>query len=221
MKTLAYSATAEGYPDRVVQAGERFTEVAPSIYVADLLPAEAVRVIRAEFDAKDPWDVAQIAVSRKNEAGRAEIVGVIDEARRKSLRIRLRDIDLAAKPWTASALGRLRSTVCAFVSREFGMVFQDIGGAEIVHYPEGGDFKAHTDTHRGNAERAFTVILYLNDDFAAGATVFPNAGYQCQPHSGRVLVFPSTELHAGLPVQAGEKTILVFWVLFPGTEPQP
>ncbi|HEX3983310.1 MAG TPA: 2OG-Fe(II) oxygenase, partial [Acidisoma sp.] len=216
MKTLENSVAAAAGGGVSTLPGAAFDEVVQSTYVADLLSPETARAICAEFTDQDPWDQAQIAVSQKNEAGRAEIVGVVDPERRNSVRIRLRDIDLAPKPVTAAAVARLRQAVCDFVSAEFGMRFRDIGGAEIIRYPEGGEFKPHTDTHRGNAERAFTVILYLNDDFVGGETAFPNLGYQCRPHAGRTLVFLSTELHAGLPVSGGEKMILIFWVLFPG-----
>lgn len=192
-----------------------FQEVAPSTYVADLLSSGLAAAVLAEFDDRDPWDQAQIAVARKARSGQTNIVGIVDPDRRNARRIRMRDIDLSPKPITAAVLAEVGAAVCHFVSGEFGLAFREIGGAEIIRYPQGGEFKPHTDTHRGNAERAFTAILYLNDDFAGGETAFPNLAYQCRPAAGRVLVFLPTELHAGLPVMLGEKVVLVFWVHFP------
>lgn len=218
MKKLPFSAVIDHLPDPgSLMAAAAFEEVAPSTYVADLLSPDLAAAVLNEFDDSDPWDQAQIAVARKDDSGRTEIVGIVDPERRRAHRIRLRDILDRPKPVTAAVLEHLRSVVCRFVSREFGMIFTEIGGVEIIRYPEGGEFKPHTDTHRGNAERAFTVILYLNDDFAGGETAFPNLAYQCRPAPGRVLVFLSTELHAGQPVSGGEKTVLVQWVHFPGT----
>jgi len=200
--------------------GASFVEVAPSTYVADLLPAARAAAVLAEFGADDPWDQAQIAVPRKTASGQTDILGVIDPDRRNARRIRLRDIADRPKPVTRAVLSEVSAAVCRFVSTEFGMSFQDIGGAEISRYPEGGEFKPHTDTHRGNAERAFTVILYLNDDFLGGETAFPGLDYHCRPAPRRVLVFLPTELHAGLPVSRGEKVVLVFWVHFPNATPR-
>lgn len=204
----------------VSQTSADFSEVAPSIYIADYVSPAAAAAAMAEFTAQDPWDQAQIAMLQKSGDGRSDIVGVIDYDRRKATRIRLRDIDLSHKPLTAQLVQTVRAQVCGFVTSEFGMHFDTIGGAEIIRYPEGGEFKPHTDTHRGNAERAFTVIVYLNEDFAGGETEFPRLDYRCQPKAGRVLVFLPTELHAGRPVLSGEKTVLVFWVLFPGSKAQ-
>jgi hypothetical protein len=203
------------------QTDAAFSDVAPSVYIADLLSPAVTAAVLREFTADDPWDQAQIAVLQKSVPGQSEIVGVIDYDRRNATRIRLRDIDLASKPQTVQLLQTVQAVVCRFVTSEFGLNFDTIGGAEIIRYPEGGEFKPHTDTHRGNAERAFTVIVYMDDDFTGGETEFPRLDYRCQPKAGRVLVFLPTELHAGRPVLSGEKTVLVFWVLFPGSKAQP
>jgi hypothetical protein len=217
MKKLPLSAeTGHQLEPGCLMAAAAFEEMAPSTYVADLLPPDFAAAVLGEFDETDPWDQAQIAVAQKDDCGRTAIVGVVDPERRLAHRIRLRDIAARPKPITTAVVEQLRAAVCGFVSAEFGMAFSEIGGVEIIRYPEGGEFKPHTDTHRGNAERAFTVILYLNDGFSGGETAFPNLGYHCRPAPGRVLLFLPTELHAGLPVSGGEKAVLVFWVHFPG-----
>lgn len=164
------------------------------------------------------WTSAKIAVSKKNDAGLDEIVGIIDIEQRHASRINFRDINIAEKPATADCLNFVQAQVGAFVSSEFGMPFSEFGDTEIVRYPPGGMFKPHTDTNKDNAHRAFTIILYLNDDFEGGATSFPDLHYDCRPKAGRVLIFLSTQLHAGLPVVRGEKNIIVFWGFFPGSK---
>lgn len=220
MKKLEESGGTEFCPEPGFHSQAPFTEVAPSTYVADLLSPALAAMVLAEFTMDDPWDQAQIAVAQKAASGRLEILGVVDPDRRNARRIRLRDITHLPKPATAAVLAQVSAAVCRFVSAEFGMAFREIGGAEIIRYPEGGEFKPHTDTHRGNAERAFTAILYLNDDFDGGETAFPALSYACRPVAGRVLVFLPTELHAGLPVWGGEKQVLVFWVHFPNATPR-
>jgi len=56
---------------------------------------------------------------------------------------------------------------------------------------------------------------------AGGATAFPKAGVTVQPKSGRAVVFDNLRedgspepdsLHAGLPVERGEKWLATLWI---------
>lgn len=104
----------------------------------------------------------------------------------------------------------------------------------LIHYPTGGQYKVHFDTVSfGSASkfdtvshvRAYTAILYLNDDFEGGETEFPHLKTSIQPRTGRLVIWQnmaaaSTALHplsahAGLPVLKGEKNILSFWMTTP------
>ncbi|KIO75818.1 hypothetical protein TH53_18125 [Pedobacter lusitanus] len=197
--------------------GGIFEEVAPSVFEADMLSAEICEDILSEFSGIQPWKQAKIAVSQKTESGINDIIGIIDITQRNSQRMRFRELDMLTKPKTSECLNRIQRQVSRFASQEFGLDFNEFGGEEIVRYPVGGVFTPHTDTHKGNSQRAFTVIIYLNDNFSDGETSFPDLDYKCSPKTGRVLLFLSTELHSGLPVAAGEKNIIVFWGFFPGS----
>ena len=63
-------------------------------------------------------------------------------------------------------------------------------------------FGDHADvlTHEG-AKRILILMVYLNDNFNGGETVFPVLGDQIKPVRGRLLMFPPTwtYLHRGNP----------------------
>ena len=63
-------------------------------------------------------------------------------------------------------------------------------------------FGDHVDvlTHEG-AKRILILMVYLNDNFNGGETVFPVLGDQIKPVKGRLLMFPPTwnYLHRGNP----------------------
>lgn len=102
----------------------------------------------------------------------------------------------------------------------------------ILKYEIGGEYRPHFDyfpeeqagsrhhVQRGG-QRVATVILYLNDVERGGDTIFPEAGLSIHPRKGCGLYFeyvnelgqvdPST-LHAGTPVEAGEKWIATKWI---------
>lgn len=194
-----------------------FKEAAPSVFEADILSKKACKELLSEFQDSEPWAFAQVAISKKNSTGVNDIIGIVDTEQRRAYRMRLRDLDMTTKPNTVACLNRVQTKISVFASAEFGMDFKEFGGEEIVRYPEGGLFKPHIDTHKGNSQRAFTVIIYLNDDYKDGETSFPDLNYKCVPKAGRVVLFLSTELHSGLPVIGGEKNIIVFWGFFPGS----
>ncbi|MFI2231806.1 2OG-Fe(II) oxygenase [Nocardia testacea] len=105
-------------------------------------------------------------------------------------------------------------------------------GLQVVRYRSGGQYVPHFDFFSpsdpgsifhltGGGQRTATLIVYLNDVEAGGATHFPDAGVSVSPRKGQALYFryfnnigqldPAT-LHAGLPVLAGQKWIINKWV---------
>lgn len=104
-------------------------------------------------------------------------------------------------------------------------------GIQILNYVDGGEYRPHFDyfsdkdggrvhTAKGG-QRIITVIMYLNDVTAGGATIFPNINLNIYPKKGSALYFsyfnstgqvdPAT-LHGGAPVLAGEKWIATKWI---------
>jgi prolyl 4-hydroxylase len=98
-------------------------------------------------------------------------------------------------------------------------------------YEVGQEFKAHTDyftptgfdylTYCANSgQRTWTVMIYLNEPEAGGATRFKTIGKTIQAEAGKLLAWnnrtrdggvnPAT-LHHGMKVRAGTKYIVTKW----------
>lgn len=109
----------------------------------------------------------------------------------------------------------------------------DLPNAEpttVLHYLPGQEYRPHRDylplgalqRDRGLAgNRARTVCAYLAPVAAGGATEFPLAGVRVDPLPGRVVIFDNLKpdgspdpdsLHAGLPVESGEKWLATLWI---------
>jgi prolyl 4-hydroxylase len=104
-------------------------------------------------------------------------------------------------------------------------------GIQILNYAGGGEYRPHFDYFPNNTggrvhtahggQRIMTVIMYLNDVTAGGATILPDINLSVYPKKGSALYFsyfnskgqvdPST-LHGGAPVVAGEKWIATKWI---------
>lgn len=105
--------------------------------------------------------------------------------------------------------------------------------AQIMRYQVGEEFRPHHDfldpAHGGHGpelarfgQRIATFLIYLNDDFDGGETVFPKAGFRYRGRRGDALLFANVDaatrepdpltLHAGLPPTRGEKWIFSQWI---------
>ena len=105
-------------------------------------------------------------------------------------------------------------------------------GIQVLHYRPGGEYRPHFDYFaptdpgstqhtRTGGQRVATLIMYLNDVEAGGATIFPNLGLEVTPRRGSAVyssycnsqgqLDPAT-LHGGAPVVAGEKWIATKWL---------
>ena len=111
-------------------------------------------------------------------------------------------------------------------------------GAELVHaeqlivlrYAPGEQYHPHRDylppsaieqDPRNAGDRAATICVYLNEVEAGGATEFPSAGLRIEPQAGKAIAFSNLlgdgrpdpdSLHAGLPVERGEKWLATLWL---------
>jgi prolyl 4-hydroxylase len=105
--------------------------------------------------------------------------------------------------------------------------------AQIMRYQVGEEFRPHHDfldpAEGGHGpqlarfgQRIATFLIYLNDDFEGGETVFPKAGFSYRGRRGDALLFANVDaatrapdpltLHAGLPPTRGEKWIFSQWI---------
>ena len=103
-------------------------------------------------------------------------------------------------------------------------------GLQVLRYRKGAQYLPHYDYFdprevgtpallaRGG-QRVATLIMYLAEPKAGGATVFPDLGLQVTPKRGQGVFFSypepfpsSLSLHGGEPVAAGEKWIATKWL---------
>jgi prolyl 4-hydroxylase len=103
---------------------------------------------------------------------------------------------------------------------------------QVLHYSVGQQFREHHDfldpSVAGFAEqlrrfgqRIATVLVYLNDEYAGGETVFPRLGVSYRGRKGDALFFTNVDsagrgdpltTHAGKPPTEGEKWVLSQWI---------
>lgn len=106
----------------------------------------------------------------------------------------------------------------AFLPSELG-VYKAVGLNEmfrVYKYSKGQRFKMHMDGafERNENELSFySFLIYLNDDFTGGETVFRNIE-SVQPQKGNALVFRHKNRHEGKEVVSGIKYVLRTDVMF-------
>ena len=109
-----------------------------------------------------------------------------------------------------------------------GMPVNHGEGLQVLHYGPGQEYEPHYDwfdpeqpgfeavtAHGG--QRVASVVMYLNTPEAGGGTGFPNAGLTVTALKGSGVYFAyetgdTASLHAGLPVERGEKWIATKWL---------
>jgi prolyl 4-hydroxylase len=94
---------------------------------------------------------------------------------------------------------------------------QQIEPMPLIRYDVGDYFNWHTDLTSGFAsQRTATMIMYLNDDFEGGCTVFAKNNLRIKPRRGSCVVYKyNTQepmIHQGESVIAGSKYILTAFV---------
>jgi prolyl 4-hydroxylase len=92
---------------------------------------------------------------------------------------------------------------------------------QILRYRPGQQYRPHVDWDAGDNRRILTALVYLNDDYAGGETLFVRTGLTVKGRKGDALVFRSANPdgsldrkseHAGLPVISGAKHIASRWI---------
>lgn len=102
---------------------------------------------------------------------------------------------------------------------------------QCVHYGKGGVFKEHHDSYtdeelvqviqNGNRQRFGTFLIYLNDNYTGGETIFPLLPKKIKPKKGKAIYFKNIDdnhtiipesLHIGSTIKSGEKWIANIWI---------
>lgn len=101
----------------------------------------------------------------------------------------------------------------------------DVSSGEPLHilrYTPGQEFRPHLDAMPGEAnQREWTALIYLNEGYGGGATLFPDLGISAKGSTGDCLIFRvcndagEADLrlkHAGEPVTQGVKWLASRWI---------
>jgi hypothetical protein len=110
---------------------------------------------------------------------------------------------------------RMNSTLKPLIKQIWRINLADHSGTQILRYGPADHYVPHQDTGPGFEHRYFSVVCYLNDDFAGGQTSFRGLNYAATPAAGKAIVFPSNYLHCSEPIISGEKFVVVSWVKGP------
>jgi prolyl 4-hydroxylase len=92
---------------------------------------------------------------------------------------------------------------------------------QLLRYRPGQEYRPHVDWLEGGNRRVQTALIYLNEEYSGGETLFVKTGLKVKGRTGDVLVFrnhgpdnraePLSE-HAGLPVRDGVKFLASRWI---------
>jgi Rps23 Pro-64 3,4-dihydroxylase Tpa1-like proline 4-hydroxylase len=85
-------------------------------------------------------------------------------------------------------------------------------GFQILKYEPGNFYKEHVDTGM-DLKRKYSTIMYLNDDYDGGETLFPRSGVSVKGSVGDVVYFSSsyTHPHIAQKIKEGIKYAAVIW----------
>ena len=201
------SVSLEIQPSRTAKQPGGYQREAHGVFSARLFGSSSCRSIVRQVRSLDAWEVAQVVVER--EEGTRDLI--LPESR--DALIARRDL---TEPLHQDFESRVHALVGPLIRETWGAGLTALSGTQLVRYRRGGHYVAHTDSDQGAfASRYFTVLCYLNDDFAGGGTSFPSLSFRATPVSGRALVFPSQYWHCAEPVIGGEKLVFLSWLCGP------
>lgn len=93
---------------------------------------------------------------------------------------------------------------------------------QVLRYRPGEEYKPHSDALGGEGnQRVLTFLVYLNEAFEGGETLFIRSGMKVRGRTGDAILFRNVgvggrpdpmAVHAGLPVTRGEKLLLSKWI---------
>lgn len=93
---------------------------------------------------------------------------------------------------------------------------------QVLRYQPGQEYRPHFDAVPGlENQRHLTALVYLNDDYEGGETLFTKVGLSVKGRLGDAILFRNSDaagaqhddtMHAGLPVTRGVKLIASRWI---------
>lgn len=188
----------------------RFTEEAERIIALSLFQPRSCRALIESVREHKSWASAQ--VGKRGADG--EIRSVVDPDYRTASVLFSEHLSGQCRKFDV----KMNTVLKPLVQHLWGRALFEHDGTQLVRYSPGGHYRAHSDVGRRTRNRYYTVLCYLNDDFAGGNTRFPSLDYSVTPRCGKAILFPSAYQHCGEPVTSGEKYIIVSWST--GTVPE-
>jgi predicted 2-oxoglutarate/Fe(II)-dependent dioxygenase YbiX len=181
------------------QPAPYFSEVEPGMFLTRAFAADDAAAIVAAAANSTAWRDAGINANLEVDRTVRD-AEVLYEADEPSLIVRCRDGLFAATRGIAST--QAARTVLAEI--------------QIVRYHVDGRYIEHRDSPAmGATPRALSLVCYLNDDFAGGATVFAQPDIAISPLGGVAVVFSPVLLHRAEPVTSGTKYAITAWYHVP------
>jgi len=139
---------------------------------------------------------------------------------------------VSEQAWLKSIDSEIVKRISDRVAKHSGYPIDNQEDLQVVKYKPGGFFNPHNDACDGDADfckrmnsksgpRYATYLIYLNDDFTGGETVFTKMNVTVKPKKGKCVKFYSTNKnesliknseHAGHPVTSGNKWICNVWI---------
>lgn len=162
------------------------------------------------------WILAQLAVapwqpSMVHEPGKVDYVSTV------------RTSENLFEPNFPDPLRAFLNQINYDIKRRIGRFTGQFEGWQALRYRPGQEFKPHTDPLQDSPNRRdLTVIITLQAPQGGGYTAFPNLGTSVASVPGTLLIWENLlpggavdpdSLHTGTAVTAGEKIILVNWIL--------
>ena len=163
---------------------------------------------------------AECAWLRQAAEGRFRPARIFHEARREWIADPIRDSGQASFPLIAR--GPAVVAIERRIAAATGTALRQGEALQVLRYAPGQHYRPHLDAVPGLAnQRVLTFLIWLNDDFDGGETVFPDTGLTFRGKAGDGLLFANSDAagrpdprtrHAGLPVTAGVKLLASKWI---------
>ena len=114
------------------------------------------------------------------------------------------DVDSVVPSMEDTVIGRVNELCKSFDSE----IELDYVG--VVRWPIGTFMKPHVDDNNVHNPDVFAAMLYLNEGFSGGHTIFEE--YDIKPEVGKLIVFSNSQLlHYVSKVEDSERFVLSFW----------
>ncbi len=144
---------------------------------------------------------------------------VVDERTGTRIRHPIRTADAALFTWALEnpAVHAINRRIAAASGTEAGQGEP----LQVLRYAPGQEYRPHLDALAGLAnQRAWTMLVWLNEDFEGGETAFTETELRVRGRRGDALLFGNLaggrpdplSAHAGLPVTRGTKFMASRWI---------